>query len=169
MTSIWPAESAMTSFYGNPDPDGDGKPNAAWEAANLIYVPAPWAMRIRLDSGVYPVTRIRFHRKCAPALVRVFSAIKEEFPSQAMIDAAGLDCFGGAYEFRTKRGLETLSTHAFAASIDLSPERNPLGQRWRPDGRMMDSRVVSAFKREGAKWGGDFKSRPDCMHFQFTA
>jgi D-alanyl-D-alanine carboxypeptidase len=162
----WPLEADMVSFYGDPDPDRDGRPNAGWESANLVFVTAPWAMRIALDAGVHPVTRLRVHRLVAPSLARVFAAIKEVFPSQALINGAGLDWFGGAYVFRNKRGLTTRSTHAYGCAIDLAPARNPLGQRWRPDGRMMDSRVVSAFKAEGWVWGGDFKSRPDCMHFQ---
>lgn len=162
----WPAETAMIAFYGDPDPDRDGKPSAAWESANLEYVAAPWPM-VADWAPEKIISRIRIHRRVAPSLERVFAAIKEEFPSFAQIQFLGLDRFGGAYVFRNKRGLATRSTHAFGAAIDLAPARNPLGVRWRPG--MMDPRVVAAFKREGWFWGGDFKSRPDCMHFQATA
>jgi hypothetical protein len=159
----WPLERDMIAFFGNPDPDRDGKPNALWESTNLVYVPAPWPMVADWAADKI-ISRIRVHRRVAPSLERVFAAIKEEFPSFAQIQSIGLERFGGAYVFRNKRGLDDLSTHAFAASIDLAPSRNPLGVRWRPG--MMDPRVVAAFKAEGWAWGGDFKSRPDCMHFQ---
>ena len=29
--------------------------------------------------------------------------------------------------------------------------------------------VVDAFKRQGARWGGDFKKRTDPMHFEFVS
>jgi hypothetical protein len=167
MSNNWPTERAMTAFYGDPDPDRDGKPNAKWEANNLVMLPAPWAMKIDMgDQGIIQIKRIRLHKLVAPSLGRVFEALKELFPLQAQLDGVGLNWFGGAYVFRNKRGLTTRSTHAFGAAIDLSPARNPLGKRWSPG--MMDPRVVVEFKREGWRWGGDFKSRPDCMHFQAT-
>jgi hypothetical protein len=163
MTNQWPLERDMAAFYGDPDPDRDGKANAAWEAANLVYVQAPWPMVADWARDTV-ISRIRVHRLVAPSLERVFGAIKQEFPSFAQIQSLGLHLFGGAYVFRNKRGLETRSTHAYGAAIDLAPSRNPLGVKWRPG--MMDPRIVAAFKREGWTWGGDFKSRADCQHFQ---
>jgi hypothetical protein len=162
--SPWPLERDMAAFYGDPDPDRDGRANAAWEAANLIHVLVRWPMWIRLDDGVHPVTRLRVHRLVARSLEKVLDALKEQFPSETQINSLGLQWTAGAYNFRTKRGLQTRSTHAYGAAIDLDPNRNPLGRRWAPG--MMDPRVVTAFKGEGWVWGGDFKSRPDCMHFQ---
>ncbi|MGH9753910.1 MAG: M15 family metallopeptidase [Blastocatellia bacterium] len=34
---------------------------------------------------------------------------------------------------------------------------------------MMPKVVVKIFKAERWKWGGSFRSRPDCMHFQATS
>jgi hypothetical protein len=55
-----------------------------------------------------------------------------------------------------------------ARQSDLDPDRNPLGKPWQADNGMMPELVVAPFKAAGWKWGGRFKNRKDCMHFQAT-
>ena len=72
---------------------------------------------------------------------------------------------GGAFNFRLKRGGNSLSIHSWGAAIDLDPERNALGRRYRAGAGMMPMAVVEIFAAEGWVWGGPW-SRPDAMHFQ---
>lgn len=70
--------------------------------------------------------------------------------------------YNGCFNIRKKRGLSTISLHAFGLAIDLNAALNPLGgavtwsypflQVWRDHGWIL---------------GADWKSRPDGMHFQF--
>jgi hypothetical protein len=34
---------------------------------------------------------------------------------------------------------------------------------------MMPRAVVDIFEAQGWKWGGNFSTKPDCMHFQATS
>jgi hypothetical protein len=48
-------------------------------------------------------------------------------------------------------------------AIDLNPETNALGTAGD-----MSPRVVQVFRHFGFAWGGDFRRRPDPMHFQYA-
>lgn len=71
--------------------------------------------------------------------------------------------YGGLYANRVQRGGRIASTHAWGIAIDLELERYPLGS----DARFPDA-VIEIFHRAGFFYGGDFKHRPDPMHFQLA-
>lgn len=158
----WPHDdtASLIGFYG--DPRGPG-----WVTANLVAFSPPWAMSYRDDDGkVSPVHHFEVHRKIITPLTSIFACIWEHYgKSQAAIEAVGMQWYGGCFNFRPVRGSARLSCHAFGAAIDLDPEQNPMN---RSHLSHMAPAVVDAFKREGAFWGGDFKSRQDPMHFQFA-
>jgi hypothetical protein len=153
----WPKDTAkdLTAFYGNPAAKG-------WAAANLVKVPVPWGMTY----GGQPVRTILIHRKCADSLKRVMDAIWSFYgQNQATLNTTGLQRYSGSYNYRPVRGSTTkLSCHAYGAAIDWDAAHLPLGDRTH---RLPDP-VVNAFKAEGLFYGGDFKTRPDPMHVQFT-
>jgi hypothetical protein len=163
--TIWPLQRDCSEFYGDPDRNDDGTPDRRWEDANIVRIDAPWQMVLAWDTSK-TVRKIPIHKKCADAFVRVFAAIKTALPTETEIRQARLHLYGGAYNFRTMRGSNQLSMHSYGCAIDLDPEGNPLGRPWGPG--MIDPRVVGAFKNEGAVWGGGWKRRPDCQHFQFA-
>lgn len=71
------------------------------------------------------------------------------------------------YASRYIRGYEAqkiLSNHAWGLAIDLNAQDHPLGQRNTGVPRF----VVEAAYDHGLFWGGDYKNRPDEMHFEFT-
>jgi hypothetical protein len=74
--------------------------------------------------------------------------------------------YGGCYNFRLIKDSNRLSTHAWGASIDLDPQKNPLGKPYNETRGMMPKAVIKIFEAEGWKWGRRFRNRPDCMHFQ---
>jgi len=158
----WPLQRDCAVFYGNPDPKGDGVPDRAWEDANLVWIKPRWKMVLAWDTA-REVKRIRIHKHCAPSLERVLDAIARQYAAREQIEHHRLHLFGGAYHFRLMRGSTRLSMHAYGCAIDLDPEHNPLGRRWRMG--MMSKSVVEAFAREGWTWGGTWK-RPDAQHFQ---
>ncbi len=173
MTLRWPNQTTkeLVAFYGNPDGDYNGQPDPRWEAACLTYILPPYPMYWSWSQQ--PVRQLRVHHKCAISLERILARIGQEI-SRSELKALQLDQCGGTYNFRTMRGLNSLSVHSYGAAIDLAPVANPLGKKWRPDAGMMPLSVVAMFEEEGWTWGGDWNAngnvndqvRHDAMHFQ---
>jgi hypothetical protein len=80
------------------------------------------------------------------------------------IDEGTFDDWG--YAFRMVRGTtDKLSCHSSGTAIDLNATKHPLGKRGTfPPEKVPMIRALA--KKYGLKWGGDFKSRPDDMHFE---
>lgn len=150
----WPRDNQddLLRFYGTPGPDVEGQ---------LVRVVPPFQMYY--DGK--PIRYIRFHRKAAPALAAALKEIWDHYDhDQRKIDALGISKYAGAYNPRKIRGSATRwSNHAFGAAIDLNAEENGFGAG---HGNIPQP-VVDAFKRQGARWGGDYKGRTDPMHFEF--
>ena len=165
--SPWPLQRDCPTFYGNPDPDGDGVPNRAWEDANLVRVTPPWTMVLSWDVSK-TLKSIRVHKHVAPSLERILGVIwAHAGHSQDQIERMRMHLFGGAYNFRRMRGGHRLSMHSYGCAIDLDPERNRMGRPWAPLAGGMPSMVVNAFEDEGWVFGGRW-SGDDCdpQHFQ---
>ncbi|WP_342358522.1 M15 family metallopeptidase [Terrarubrum flagellatum] len=160
----WPSQSpsAMNEFYGDPDSGRDGRADPAWMSANLVRVKPPYRMRWSWGGEVATLT---VHKKCAESLLRVLDGVAKHYGSQDAIEQARMHLCGGAFNFRLKRGGSTLSIHSWGAAIDLDPERNAFGRRYRTSLGMMPQPVVELFAAEGWEWGGLW-SKPDAMHFQ---
>lgn len=150
----WPADnqSALIKFYGEPGPEVERQ---------LVPVTPPFKMYYEGQ----PVKTIRFHRKAASALTAALNEIWEHYGcDQSKIDALGISKYAGAYNPRKIRGSATKwSNHAYGAAIDLNAEENGFGAG---KGNIPQP-VIDAFKRQGARWGGDYKGRTDPMHFEF--
>lgn len=162
---MWPAQSALDIYYGNPR-GHDGGPNPAWESANLVRISTPWALVTAWDGA--PVKTIRVHRLCADSLQRVFAEIWQRAQAissdpQSVIERWGMHLFAGAYQFRATRGSSRLSTHSWGCAVDFDSARNGLGNP-RPHFALCHE-VLGAFAREGWVWGGEW-SRQDGMHWQ---
>ena len=165
----WPAETpaALNTFYGRHELTKAGNPTQRWLNANLTTFASPYPMVASWNPRIV-ITRIQCHRRVAASLERVLQGILDHYGSVASVRSARMHLYGGVYAFRRISGSSRLSLHAYGAGIDLDPEQNPLGREWRPDRGMMPLEVVALFEREGWKWGGRFRGRKDCMHFQAT-
>jgi len=163
--SAWPKQSQMDDFYGNPRGKGD-KASPAWEAANLVSIPAKELPFIIYYNGV-AVRSIRVHRKVRDAFLRVLNRIwVAAGKSQAKVDEWGMSKFAGCNMFRLKRSGITLSTHSYACAFDFDPANNGFRD---PTPRFANyPEVLAAWKAEGATWGGDWKGNTDGMHWQFA-
>lgn len=164
--AVWPKPdlASMNAYYGNPDRNRDGTADRDWEDANLTRLVPPYRMVLAWDTA-RELSAIRVHKKVAPSLESILERILEHYGSQAAVEQARLHLFGGAYNFRLKRGGSTLSNHSWGSAIDLDPERNAFGRRWKPGAGMMPEAVVELFKSEGWRWGGPFP-KADAMHFE---
>lgn len=152
----WPKDNqaARNAFYGDPAKGQIGP--------QMVPVVPPFAMYYEGKR----VKAIQFHKKAAPALRAALEEIWDYCKhDQAKIDAAGVSRYAGAYNHRKVRGSATKwSNHAYATAIDLNAGENALGVKK----GTMPQFVVDAFCRQGAMWGGWYKSRPDWMHFEFV-
>lgn len=162
----WPKQdrASMNTFYGNPDANGDGLSDRVWEANNLTTIKPPYRMVLAWDTSK-SISTIRCHKKVADSLLRVLNAIKAHYGTQEAIEKARMHLYGGCWNFRAMRGGHNLSVHSWGAAIDLDPEANAFGKRWKDGTGMMPRAVVDIFEREGWVWGGPW-SKADAQHFQ---
>ena len=90
---MWPLQSEMQEFYGDPDGNNDGRPDPMWEFESLTRITPPWVMVLSW-APAKPLKSIAVHKKCAASLNKILLAIwKDCQESQAVIDAAGLNLF----------------------------------------------------------------------------
>jgi hypothetical protein len=166
-TSIdaWPTQAQVPAFFGKIQLGHDGRPTDRWEARSLTTVLAPYPFRLAWDPAT-TVRKITCHRLVAQSLLRCLGGILDAYGSPEAVRAAGLDLYGGCYNYRPMRAGSTLSMHSYGIAVDLDPDRNPLGRKWDECKTMMPSRVVDIFENAGWTWGGRWTGRPDCMHFQ---
>jgi hypothetical protein len=113
----------------------------------------------------YPVAGTDRKLKCVSSVGPLLAAFAAEFHELIEpIDEGGLDDWG--YAFRMVRGTtDKLSCHSSGTAIDLNATKHPLGKYDTfPAEKVPMIRALA--KKYGLKWGGDFKSRPDDMHFE---
>ena len=149
--------SAKIDFYG--DPRGPHGVNDSWFSKNVIRVTPPWKM---LFAGK-PIKSIAFHKKCAGALGAALDDIWAACDKdQKTIEKNGLQEFGGSFNYRLIRGSNAISKITPSRSRSTSPRQ---ATRSVKKGKM-PAFAVKAFKRQGTRWGGDYKGRKDWMHFE---
>lgn len=103
--------------------------------------------------------------RCASSVGPLLAAFAAEFHELIEpIDEGTFDDWG--YAFRMVRGTtDKLSCHSSGTAIDLNATKHPLGKYDTfPAEKVPMIRALA--KKYGLKWGGDFKSRPDDMHFE---
>jgi hypothetical protein len=113
-------------------------------------------------------TAISFHRLAGHRLVLLWSA----WEAAGLLDR--VLSFNGAWVPRFKRGKAgggpaSLSNHSWGTAFDINAKWNRLGQEPAAIGATGSVReLVSTAGELGFAWGGDFSTRPDGMHFEFT-
>jgi hypothetical protein len=137
----------IIAMFGDPR-----KPD--FEAKYIVPFALPYPM---VYSGI-TITKARAHKLIIPNFILALSAIS----------AKGLQFqaknYGGIYAVRNIRGDDRdISLHAFGIAIDLEPSKYPMGST----ARFSDG-IVKCFRDAGFFYGGDFKHRPDPMHFEYS-
>jgi len=105
--------------------------------------------------------------RCAESVGPLLAAFAAEFHKLIEpIDEGTYDDW--AYAYRMVRGDPTrLSCHSSGTAIDLNATRHFLGKVGTfPAEKVPMIRALA--KKYGLKWGGDFKTRPDDMHFEIS-
>lgn len=113
----------------------------------------------------YPVKGTDRKLRCAESVGPLLAAFAADFHTLIEpIDEGTFDDWG--YAFRMVRGsTDRLSCHSSGTAIDLNATKHPLGKAGTfPAEKIPMLRALA--KKYGLKWGGDFKSRPDDMHFE---
>jgi hypothetical protein len=113
----------------------------------------------------YPVKGTDRKLRCAESVGPLLAAFASEFHELIEpIDEGTFDDW--AYAYRMVRGNPTkLSCHSSGTAIDLNATKHPLGKAGTfPSEKIPMLRALA--KKYGLKWGGDFKTRPDDMHFE---
>lgn len=154
----WPLDTtaAKNAFYG----DFYVK---TWASVYLTRIKPSFAMTY--DKRPLP-SGILVNKKCADAMLAAFAEIWDRCGhEQAAVDQSGASDYGGCFNIRRIAGANAWSNHSWACAIDLSPSTN--GFRY-DDSTTLSSVVIDAFKRQGARWGGDYHGRKDPMHFEFV-
>jgi D-alanyl-D-alanine carboxypeptidase-like protein len=151
--------NAIVEQFGNLRPyvQDDGTISPEWESTMLATIALPFSIPLDWDRSVL-VSKMRCHKMLAETFEEIFDQIVEQGLS------ASVKTYGGCYAGRTQRSSTALSTHAWGIALDLNPFENAMGTQGN-----MDMRLVTLFRLNGFKWGGDFVgSRCDPMHFQFA-
>lgn len=123
-------------------------------------------------------TRVRLAVRTGPAgdLLLEIAALFD-LMVQDIDTAAGAPPDDWGYAERAVRGSDDVSNHASGTAVDLNATRWPLGSR--PEVNLSASQIATVralvaatkapgMKRAAVRWGGDYTSRKDPMHFEIA-
>jgi len=114
-----------------------------------------------------PIKGTTIKVRCAKAVAPLIVSFCADFHDLIEpIDDGKLDDWG--YCFRNVRGsTDKLSNHSSGTAVDLNATKHPLGKAGTfPSEKVPMIRALA--KKYGMIWGGDFRHRPDEMHFEIA-
>lgn len=115
-----------------------------------------WDVPTELEIGVLP-KRLYCNKDMVGPLTKAFTnLIDRGFVKE-------LKTFDGCFNIRKKRGLSSMSLHAWGLAIDVNAAWNGLNVT-----PVLSAGFVKCFTDAGFYWGGNFK-RKDGMHFQLKS
>ena len=134
----------------------DGTVDPRWESERMQAVPIPFSIPLAWDTKVR-VSSVRVNKGIVDVVAGTFKALNDRGL------APQIKTFGGAYNYRPKRGSNKYSTHSWGIALDLNTATNQMGTKGD-----MPKIIVDVFREFGWKWGGDWSgANCDPMHFQF--
>lgn len=120
-----------------------------------------------IDIQLFPVVGTKIKLRCQAEAGRILSAFAAEFHAKVEpLDEGQLDDWG--YAYRNVRGTtDKLSNHSSGTAIDLNAVKHPLGKvnTFKPEQQTI---IRSLCKKYALRWGGDYKTRKDDMHFEIN-
>lgn len=135
-----------------------------WDKKNIIWVPVPQLSGLRGVEYRGEEAGMDFHRLGAAQLQSLWNEWEEAGLLNRVLT------FEGSFNPRFVRGSRTsLSNHCFGNAFDINYEWNQLGAEPARLGRKGSVReLVASATRWGFFWGGNYKGRPDGMHFELA-
>lgn len=134
---------------------GPGWPNCQFDKIDRrFFVDTRWG-RVRFPGGV----RIE--------ITELISRLVKETANRGyrfgVTSNPSYGCWG--FDCRAIRGSNNPSNHSWGLAVDINAPVNPMGDKlitnmppWMPD----------LWNTYGFRWGGDYKTRPDGMHYEFV-
>ena len=120
-------------------------------------------LEIGIKSYTVPGTKVKL--RCSEGAAPLLVFFTAEFHAHIEpIDEGILDDWG--YAFRNIRGsTDRLSNHSSGSAIDINATRHPLGHAgtFKP---MQIVLIQALCKKYGLRWGGNYLSRKDEMHYE---
>ncbi len=124
-------------------------------------------------------TRVQVHRAARDSFLAVVEDIRlcedEETKNYNFWNPEWGGNSGGTYNCRKNTNDPSkMSMHAYGMAIDINPWKNPNCPKDPQCNGMnvvitnIPDCVIDAFKKNGFKWGGDFSSVKDTMHFEWV-
>ena len=163
--------------------------NKQWYADNIVRVDLPFKMYLAWDTD-REVAQISVHKTVAKKFQKALQSVadkarqlcKQEYalpggltPEELtgfydqkvaeFLHELHLDLLGGAYNFRKMRGSSNISLHSYGIAIDIDPGHNPMGKST----TTLPKWYVACWTSLGFIWGGDWKNKPDSMHFEIRS
>jgi hypothetical protein len=136
-----------------------GEPSPSNPSLTLWDVPA------ELEIGVIP-KRIYCNKDLVEPLKKAF----QELIRTGYVNE--LKTWDGCFNIRKKRGLSSMSLHSWGIAIDVNQADNQLGKTYaqlKSEGKTpFSEEFLQCFRNAGFDCGGDWKNRPDRMHFQLS-
>lgn len=114
----------------------------------------------RLITGSVGPMRVTGHRAALESLSTMFAKVKRDLP-----DLYGLIASWGMYNLRNIRGKNCYSNHSWGTAIDLIVDGLAIHLGETQSCKGVDA-LVPYFNEAGWYWGGGYRKRKDCMHFE---
>ena len=105
-------------------------------------------------------TSFQVHREIAPIIEHLVNEVERR---GYLLHRPGQVRDDWGYANRPIRGRRAPSNHSWGLAIDIDATQFPLGSRKR-----LPEWIVELFKAHGFEYGGDWRRRPDPMHFEFA-
>lgn len=151
--------------------------NAAWDRQLAALGPPKsengWPVDPPRGARIIPGTNVKVTVADGPAgdvLMHVLGQVSRRVEDVSRdSDRGERDDWG--YANRTVRDSNTvISNHASATAVDINATRHPLGVRGTfTPAQVAEIHRVLAETGNVVRWGGDYKGRPDEMHFEINA
>lgn len=136
-----------------------GAPDGKYQAENCVLWP------IQLDFAWFPASHVFLNNIFKSMLFQSFTAVQKAGVQKE------IHSYGGCLVPRNVRGSNSISAHAYGAAMDMNTSEDPMVikdfNNITPADRLgkWSSTFVNAMTSSGIFFGGNFKTRPDPMHF----
>jgi D-alanyl-D-alanine carboxypeptidase len=134
---------------------GPGWPNCQTKKINSHFYADTKNGRTYFPGGVRNEICDLVNRLCKETVNRGYRLGTPDNPSYG--------CWG--FACRAIRGSSSPSNHSWGLAVDINAPKNPMGSTLITD---MPGWMPDLWNAYGFKWGGDYKSRPDAMHYEFV-